>query len=160
MFSVTMNDTDLVAPDLLKLLELYSAQEALRFPDLDADVLRAHLGRVKERHLDVLRAEAGLLAARAAFEQEQDALARIAQRAAAYLRVYAEGDEALSLQVEALSLPRPRRVARPAAPQVELAPGEVAPEAPVEPPRKRGRPRKHPAQEPSLDFSGDAASLS
>jgi uncharacterized membrane protein YccC len=129
-----MSDFDLLPTDLMKLVQLFSAQPDLRFPELDAGVLHDAVVRVKERHLEVTRAEAGLMAARGALDAEVDALTRLAQRAHAYLRVYAENDEALAERVEDISLPRARRSVR-----AESAPVDgAAPEAP----KKRGRPRK------------------
>lgn len=131
-----MTDTDLVPPDVLKLVQLFSAQPDLRFPDLDATVLHQAVASVKERHLEVARAEALAQAARAALDEDLEALVKKAQRAHAYLRVFAETDEALAGRVEDISLPRPRRPAV----RAEVAPVEAGEAMPL--PRKRGRPRK------------------
>lgn len=128
-----MTDFDLLPTDLMKLVQLFSAQPDLRFPDLDAGVLHDAVVRVKERHLELTRAEAALQAVRASLEGDVDALTKLAQRAHAYLRVYAENDEALTQRVEDISLPRARRTAR-----VDTAPVDGVALAP----KKRGRPRK------------------
>ena len=128
-----MNDLDLIAPDVAQLILLFSAQPDLRFPDLDASVLHEAVARVKETHLEVAQAEAALEVTRAALDLEHQALLRLAQRAHAYLKVFAENDERLNERVEAISLPRPRRTAAPA--------------DPLNPPKKRGRPRKDSAEQ-------------
>jgi hypothetical protein len=153
-----MNDNDVVATDVMKLIQLFSAQADLRFPDMNASVLHDAAVQVKERHLEVVRAEAMLLAARAALEEDIEALNKKAQRAHAYLRVFAENDEVLAARVDEISLPRPRRaVVRPDAATTALAPGELG--APPSPPRKRGRPRKVDVNATSL-FAAEAAPAS
>lgn len=137
-----MNELELGTSDLGALVQLFSAQgSALRFPDIDAAVLQEAVAKVKERQAEVARAEVELHAARAALEEDGEALLKKAHRALAYLRVYAEADEALLPKVDALSLPKLRRPARPAESVAALTaqPGEAAQ---VPPPRKRGRPRK------------------
>lgn len=129
-----MTEPDPIAPEVTKLIHLFSEEPSLKFPDLDATALRGAASQVKDRHEEVVRVEAALLAARAALEEEQEALLKKALRAHAYLRVYAESDAALATKVDAIQLPKSRR-----APRVEAPVGQ--PEgAPL--PRKRGRPRK------------------
>jgi hypothetical protein len=127
---------------VLQLIQLFSAQPDLKFPDLNASVLHDAVARVKDRHLELVRAEALLRAAQAALDEDQEALLKKAQRAHAYLRVFAETDDALSARVDAISLPRVRRAPRPDANAALVAPvtGLVDGLAPA--PRKRGRPRK------------------
>ncbi len=133
-----MTELDLTPPDVAQLVQLFSAQADLRFPDFDAAVLQDALVRVKERHLEVVRVEAQLLQLKASLEEEQESLVKKAQRGLAYLRVYAEPDEALTAKVNAIVLPRPRRAVRPeTAPTSTDEAGGVAVA-----PRKRGRPRK------------------
>jgi hypothetical protein len=126
-----MNDLDLISPDVAQLILLFSAQPELRFPDLDAAVLHDAVARVKEVNLEVAEAEAALQVTRAELDREQEKLLKLAQRAHAYLRVFAENDERLNEQVEAITLPRPRRAVR----------AETVVD-PLNPPKKRGRPRK------------------
>lgn len=132
-----MNDSDLIAPEVAKLVQLFSAQANLKFPDLDASVLHEAIARVKERHLEVARAEAVLAGCRAACEDDQEVLLKLAQRAHAYLKVYAEADPTLAERVEAISLPRLRK---PAVPRSEslgaLGESQLAQVAP----KRRGRP--------------------
>ncbi len=125
-----MNDLDLIAPDVAQLILLFSAQPDLRFPDLDASVLHEAVARVKETHLEVAQAEAALQVTKAALEREHETLLKVAQRAHAYLKVFAENDERLNERVEAITLPKPRRTVT----RVEVDP--------LNPPKKRGRPRK------------------
>lgn len=129
----TMDDLDLVSPDVAQLIQLFSAQVDLKFPGLDAKVLQESLVGLREQHAELLRAEAAVAAAKAAMDEQQEALLRKTHRAHAYLKVFAETDPALLAKVEAIALPRLRR---PAPVAVVTADG-VAPE-----PRKRGRPRK------------------
>lgn len=143
-----MTDLDLISPDILKLVQLFSAQPDLRFPDLDASVLHDAVVHAKERHLDVVRAEAALMAARAALDDELENLTRKAWRAHAYLRVFAENDEALAQRVDDITLPR-RRASR----------LDTPPEPGATPPgqRKRGRPRKIDTQAGALFEAAEAS---
>ena len=131
---VAMNDLDLIAPDVAQLIQLFSAQPDLRFPDLDAPILQEALVQVRERHEQLQRAEAAMAAAKAALDEDQELLLKKAHRAHAYLRVFAETDAALLEKVEAIALPKLRRTIRS---EPALTPDGVAPV-----PRKRGRPRK------------------
>lgn len=142
-----MNDLELIAPDVAQLILLFSAQPDLRFPDLDAKVLHEAVARVKETSLEVAQAEAALQAAKGVLEREHETLLRLAQRAHAYLKVFAEADERLSEQVEAISLPRLRRTA--------VVKAETGADLAVAP-KRRGRPRKD-STAPSL-FEEAAAS--
>jgi hypothetical protein len=138
-----------IAPDIAQLIQLFRAQVDLRFPGLDAEVLQAALVQVMDPHEAVLRAEAELQTARAALENEQEALLKVAQRAHAYLSVYAETDEQLAPKVSAISLPRLRRGLR-----VESTPG-ASEDLSSPAPKKRGRPRKSAAPEDVSLFSGE-----
>ncbi len=146
-----MNDLDLISPDVAQLILLFSAQPELKFPELDAAVLHEAVARVKEGHLEVAEVEASLQVRRSALEHEHETLLRLAQRAHAYLKVFAENDERLSERVDAISLPRPRR----AGPRVDAATGE----GPMPAPKKRGRPRKDASSAQSL-FANEVAAAS
>jgi hypothetical protein len=137
-----MNELELGTSDLGALVQLFSAQGgALRFPDTDAAVLQEAVVKVKERQAEVERAEAQLKAARVALEEDGETLLKKAHRALAYLRVYAEADEVLLAKVDALSLPKLRKPARPVEPSTTAVSPSGEAVAPVAP-RKRGRPRK------------------
>lgn len=141
-----MTDSEPIAPEVTKLIELFSEEPALKFPDLDAGALREAAARVEQRNEALKEVEGVLQKARAALEEEQESLLRKAQRAQAYLKVYSESDPALGSRVDAIVLPRSRRGPRA---DVGVAPvdGESAP-------KKRGRPRKIPSTAASL-FAGD-----
>lgn len=126
---------DLIAPDVQRLIQLYSALPEVKFPDVDAPMLHELVARVKERHLAVAQAEAQLDAARRVLEEDHEALLKKAHRLSAWLSVMAQTDEALALKLAALALPKLKRSARPVEP---FAAGEAEPVVP----RKRGRPRK------------------
>ncbi len=131
-----MNDLDLLPTDLQQLLHLFSSLPDVRFPDLDAGGLQDAVARVKERQLELLSIDAQREEARVALEEEQESLLRKGHRLHAYLKVFAEHDDALATKVSALALPRLRK---PALPRPESAAVE-GPPAPLL--KKRGRPRK------------------
>ena len=128
-----MNDLELLPADLQQLLQLFSSLPDVRFPELDATGLQVAVARVKERQLELLHIEAQRDAVRVALDEEQEALLRKGHRLHAYLKVFAEHDEALAVKVNALALPRLRK------PPVSV-PLEGAELMPA--PKKRGRPRK------------------
>lgn len=144
-----MNELELGTSDLGALVQLFSAQADLRFPDVDAAVLQEAVVRFKERQADVSRFEAQLHAARAALDEDGEALLKRAHRALAYLRVYAEADEGLAAKVNALSLPKLRKPPRSPESIAVAVPVDGEP-GPVAVKRKRGRPRKVDAQAASL----------
>ena len=122
------------------LLDLFTTSLAdVRFADVDGQALARCATEVESAAEAVALAQSALDAAREALQQKQDALLQRAQRALAYARVYAEGDETLSGRLDGVSLPRPTRRSR----------AEDALVLSVDPqpsPRPRGRPRKAPAQ--------------
>ncbi|MGQ0507213.1 MAG: hypothetical protein ACT4TC_18050 [Myxococcaceae bacterium] len=121
---------DTLKAEVGELIQLFETDlEGLKFPDLDANVLASALGRAKERHLKVAEAEAALHVALTAFEEEREVVLRKAQRALAYVRVYAENDEALIARIDALALSSKAHRPPPA-------------ERNAEAPRRRGRPKK------------------
>lgn len=135
-----MNELDLLPADLQQLLQLFSSLPDVRFPELDPSGLQVAVARVKERQLELLHIEAQRDAVRLALEEEQETLLRKGHRLHAYLKVFAEQDEALSIKVNALALPRLRKSqVTAAAPVTE---GAVAPAL-----KKRGRPRKTPSSD-------------
>lgn len=130
-----MTDLELLPTDLQQLLQLFSSLPDVRFPELEPTGLQVAVAKVKEKHLELAALEAQREKVRLALEEEQEALLRKGHRLHAYLKVYAEHDEALALKVNALALPRLRKPA-------VMAEGE-----PVPAPKKRGRPRKPSATE-------------
>jgi hypothetical protein len=118
-----------------EVLDLFENQLApVTFGGLETRVLTGAAENVRAAADALAMAEAAVEAARAALAERQEELARKAQRALAYARLYAEEDVALLGQVEAIVLPRgPRRSSR------DEEPGPVG-NAP--PPARRGRPPK------------------
>jgi len=101
-----------------------NALSEVRFPGVDADVLRTHQADVAKAEDAVREAEGALAEARLALrEREQAALDR-AERALSYLRVFATDDETVAGAIAGLSLSRP----------VLALNGDAT--------RRRGRPRK------------------
>jgi hypothetical protein len=132
-----MTDLDLIPADLSTLLHLFSALPDVRFPDLDAQSLQSSVARVKDRALELASIEAQLEAVRAQLEEEQETLLKKGHRLHAYLKVFAEQDEAIAAKVNALTLPRLRKPAAPRPETVVSTPDGTPPA-----PKKRGRPRK------------------
>ncbi len=139
------SDTDLLPPELQRLLQLFSSLPDVRFPDLDAASLQDAVARVKERHLELMHIEAQRDAVRSALDDEHEALLKKGHRLLSYLKVFAEADATLADKVNTVSLPRLRKV-------TVVEPGATPP---VEAPKKRGRPRK---EVPSSDALFNEAS--
>src|SRR5690606_18703229 len=76
----------------------------LQFPDVDLERLGVLAGQVRERAAEVARLSEEVRVAREELDQAQDELRKTARRGLAYARVYAEGDGALSEQLDALAL--------------------------------------------------------
>ncbi|MDX2009968.1 MAG: hypothetical protein SFW67_07260 [Myxococcaceae bacterium] len=127
---------ELIAPDVHRLIQLFSALPEVKFPDVDAPMLQELVVRVKERHLAVAQAEAQLEAARRVLDEDQEALLKKAHRLAAWLSVLAQTDEVLAQKLAVISLPKLKR------PTPVRSEGGTAPDADVAAPKKRGRPRK------------------
>lgn len=109
----------------------------VRFPDVDLEALEDAERALIEAQRELESAEAALERARAVLAERSSALSAKGQRALAYARIYAEGDEALGREVE-------------------LAAGgrERAKESTALPP-KRGRKRKSEAEGTTL-FEAEA----
>lgn len=78
----------------------------VRFGEVDAAGLSKLAKEVSQVATELAEHEAKLTSLRQELEQRHDALLTLAQRALAYARIYAEGDQALSAQLNAISLPR------------------------------------------------------
>jgi len=129
-------------------LDLFTTSLAdVRFADVDGETLRRFAAEVETSAEAVAVAQAALDAARDALQEKQDTLLQQTQRALAYARVYAEGDDALIGQLDAVSLPRAARRSRPEDPLVLSA----DPQLPSREPRPRGRPRKTTVAQPTLE---------
>jgi hypothetical protein len=127
------------------LLDLFTTSLAdVRFADVDGQTLGRCAVEVDSAAEVVASAQAALDAARETLRLKQDVLLQRAQSALAYARVYAEGDDALSSQLDGVSLPRSTR--RPRAEE-----GLVLCAEPQPAPRPRGRPRKARVDEPAVE---------
>ncbi len=101
---------DPIAPSTAAVLALFEHElDAVRFPDLDRATLEQLASEARSAAIDVARARAMLDAAKAELTERQERLDRAAQRALAYARVFAEGDEALSAKVDELSASSPTK---------------------------------------------------
>jgi hypothetical protein len=141
-----------IPPPIQTLLDLFATSLAdVRFADVDGPTLARYAADVNAAAEGVAVAQTALDAARVVLQEKQDALLLQSQRALAYARVYAEGDETLSVELEAVALPRPAR--RPRAEEALVLSSTV----PQAPPRPRGRPRKVPVAEPTLEMTAQSA---
>jgi hypothetical protein len=146
MFSL-MDD---IPSPIQSLMNLFAtALVEVRFADVDAQTLARAAADVEAASLVVSAAQAALDDARQALHERQETLLQHAQRAAAYARVYAENDEALSGRLSAIALPRSARRVRSNGDALVLSS-----DPPASPPRPRGRPRKVAAAEPAQPDGG------
>jgi len=128
-----------------KVLELFTTSLAdVRFADVDGPTLLRLATEVEAAAELLTTAQAALDAAREALQGKQDTLLQQTQRALAYARVYAENDEGLSAQLDAVGLPRAARRSRGEDALVLSADQQPSP-------RPRGRPRKAVVAEPTLE---------
>lgn len=93
-----------VTPALARqVIDLYAVELAdVRFPDLDLSSLLYAQAELHAAQLEVERAEAELADKRAELEEQSQALLAKSERALAYARVYAQGDEALAPRIAEL----------------------------------------------------------
>jgi hypothetical protein len=124
---------DPISPPLRDVLAVFGESlPTVRIPDVDNDTLQAQAAVVVEADAAVAKLEQALDAARRALEESQEALLHKAQRATAYARVYAEGnDAALLARLDSIQLSRAR-------PAVAMAAATT-----TEAPKRRGRPPKN-----------------
>jgi hypothetical protein len=86
----------------------------VRFADIDASGLSTLAEEVEGAAAEVQAHETKLAELRQLLSQKQETLLGLAQQALAYARIYAEGDEALSAELNDIALPRaakPRKAA-------------------------------------------------
>ena len=131
-----------IAPPLQAVVALFRGPlQNVRFADIDAAGLSHLAQEVESASADVQALEAKLAEQRQVLSQKQEALLGLAQQALAYARIYAEGDEALSAELNEIALPRatkPRKAAsgkaageRAASPEAEARTEVEAPSAPA-----------------------------
>lgn len=129
-----------LSPALQSVVQLFRGPLAgVRFATIDAAGLDALATEVESASDELQAQEAKLTELKQSLAQRQEALLVLAQQALAYARIYAEGDDALSAELNQIALPRaakPRKkdaTAKPAAEEAEAAVAEAAPlEAPPE----------------------------
>lgn len=98
---------DPISPAIQAVLDLFEEDlAAVKFADVDRQVLGEDAEKVRERAQEVRKAEAVLAAAREALQESQDALTARCQRGLAYARIYAEDNEELIGRLEGINLPR------------------------------------------------------
>jgi hypothetical protein len=93
--------------------------QGVRFADIDGDGLSALASEVESLTSEVEAHEAHLAQLRDALTQKHETLLALAQQALAYARIYAEGDETLSAELNEIALPRatkPRKSTAPKSP--------------------------------------------
>jgi hypothetical protein len=134
-------------PAVQALLDLFATSLAdVRFADVDGPSLARCAAEVEAAAQAEAVARSALDAANLALQEKQEALLRRAQRALAYARVYAESDTTLTASLEAIGLLRATRRATVGDALVLSAASDTWP-------RRRGRPRKRPAAQPTLEMS-------
>jgi hypothetical protein len=145
-----------ISPQIQGVLDLFSSTLGdVKFGDVDACSLARAADDVQSAADVVASAQAALDAARSTLHEREETLLLHAQRALAYARVYAETDEALSAQLEAITLPRPPR-----RPRTDGHEALVLSPDPQPATRPRGRPRKGVVSESMLGSLPDAMSSS
>jgi hypothetical protein len=96
-----------LSPPLQAVVALFRGPlQNVRFGDIDAAGLSTLAQEVEGAAADVQAHEAKLSELRQLLSQKQEALLGLAQQALAYARIYAEGDEALSAELNEIALPR------------------------------------------------------
>jgi hypothetical protein len=140
MTHTTDPTSDTIDPAFEALFELFDGPlKGISFPEVDRTILAELAGSVRESADRVASAEAALESARVALEERQLALLARCQRALAYARVYADENEVLQREVERIALPRGIATKPLPLPRERREHALTA----GEPPRTRGRPRKH-----------------
>jgi len=143
-----------IPPAVQQVLDVYESNLPLvKFGDLEATVLADAAEEVVLAATALERAEVALEAARVTFQEKQEILLQKAQRALAYVRVYADGDPDLAARVDQISLPRSSRRSQ----KTDVADGGQVAQA-VAVPRRSTRRRKADLTGGLLDLAvGEAA---
>lgn len=104
-----------LSPPLQAVVALFRGPlQNVRFADIDAAGLSNLAQEVEGAAAEVEAHEAKLAEQRQLLAQKLEALSALAQQALAYARIYAEGDEALTAELNDIALPRaskPRKAA-------------------------------------------------
>ncbi|HET8935606.1 MAG TPA: hypothetical protein VFN67_19290 [Polyangiales bacterium] len=137
-----------VTPTLARqVIDLYSVELSdVRFPDLDLSALLYAQAELHAAQLEVERVEAELEDKRAKLEERSQALVSKAERALAYARVFAQGDEDLAPRLADIGR---KRSSNSQSPNTQSASGTIAA------PKRRGRKPK--SDEPEELFAESAS---
>jgi multidrug efflux pump subunit AcrA (membrane-fusion protein) len=132
-----------------QVIDLYSVELAdVRFPDLDLSALLYAQTELHASQLEVERVEAELADIRAQLEARSQALLAKAERALAYAKIYAQGDEDLAPRLADIGR---KRSANASAAHTQSSPGLIAA------PKRRGRkPKTEEAPEELFNESASA----
>jgi hypothetical protein len=101
----------------------------VRFADIDAAGLSQLAAEVSRVQAEVETHESKLVELKQSLVQRHEALLSLAQQALSYARIYAEGDEALTAQLNDITLPRaakPRKAKPQPAEGTEAAPADMS----------------------------------
>ncbi len=96
---------DPIPASVNQLAEIFAGPLAeVTFPDVSKDVLDEACQTVRDQHAEVARLTQELDEAHQAMEAKQEDLVKLANRALAYAKIYAESDESLKEQLSGISL--------------------------------------------------------
>ena len=105
---------DPIPTELSEVIRFYEEHlgDAVKFPDMDVDVLRASAEALRARAKTVEAARSALDTAKAELEASKAELRGRVDQALAYARIYSQGKEDLSSELEKLSLANPKGATR------------------------------------------------
>lgn len=110
---VAADTPDPVSEGVRGLMALFTEELAeVRFPDVDGEVLGSAAETVREANAEVNRLFAELEAAQVKLADEKLALGKLAERGAAYVRIFAADNEALVEKLDGLDLGGAKRAGR------------------------------------------------
>ena len=96
---------DPVSEPVATLIDVFGANaDALCFPEVDHSILEGLAAELRQAAVEVERQERALQQARQLLDERRDALRARAERGLAYARIFAEDDDALREQLEAIDL--------------------------------------------------------
>jgi hypothetical protein len=127
-----------LSPSIQSVVQLFRGPlSGVRFAEIDASGLSNLAAEVESAAAEVEAHEAKLVELKQGLVQRQEALLTLAQQALAYARIYAEGDDALTAELNQIALPRPAKPRKKDAPtkpaEAEAATSVEAEASPVEP---------------------------
>lgn len=108
------DSTPSVPSEIAEFIDFFKKELAgIEFPDVDAEKLDALAVTVHEHADELAELTERVRVARAALEQAQTDLRRHSERGLAYVRVYADGNDALVQSLDGLALARERVESKP-----------------------------------------------